>query len=178
MSLFFNMLEQWGASGRGSTESEYYLQLHFKPKLNHYNKVTKKCKYKLTDYCHMRGKFENEQQRGKSLENLGCVCKWDGDKGTGTSGRVCGDLGLRDARRGTCGHQVWDAGTCRTGTRGRQTQGRRGRGMWIIVATVGGKCDISHFPREYVLVKSAHPALLRVPSCLFTKRRLGEDPLY
>ena len=39
--------------------------------------------------------------------------------GTGTSGRVCGDLGLKDARRGTWGHQVWDAGTCGTGTRGR-----------------------------------------------------------
>ena len=25
----------------------------------------------------------------------------DGDKGTGTSGRVCGDLGLGDARQGT-----------------------------------------------------------------------------
>ena len=41
---------------------------------------------------------------------------WDGDKGTGTSGRVCGDLGLGDARRGTWGHQVWDTGTCGTGT--------------------------------------------------------------
>ena len=46
----------------------------------------------------------------------------------------------------------------------------------MIIAKVAGKCDISHFPREYVLVKSAHPALLRVPSCLFTKRRLGKDP--
>ena len=40
--------------------------------------------------------------------------------GTGTWGRVCGDLGLRDARLGTWGHQVWDAGL--------ETQGRRGRG--------------------------------------------------
>ena len=49
----------------------------------------------------------------------------------GTLGRVCGDLGLGDARGGTWGHlvwdagrmgrgDVWDAGTCRTGTRGRQ----------------------------------------------------------
>ena len=30
---------------------------------------------------------------------MGCVEKWNGDKGTGTSGRVCGDLGLGDARR-------------------------------------------------------------------------------
>ena len=52
--------------------------------------------------------------------------------GTGTSGRVCGDLGLGDARRGTWGHQVWDAWTCGTGTRGRQIKGRRGRGMWMI----------------------------------------------
>ena len=71
-----------------------------------------------------------------------CI-KVDGDKGTGTSGRVCGNLGLRDARRGTWGHQVWDAGTCGTGTQGRQIHGLRGHGMWMIIAKVGGKCDIS-----------------------------------
>ena len=38
--------------------------------------------------------------------------------GTGTSGRVCGDLGLGDARRGTWGRQVWDAGTSKTRTQG------------------------------------------------------------
>ena len=81
------------------------------------------------------------------------------------------------------GHQVWDVGKygtgkCGTGTQGRQIHGRRGRGMWIIIAKVGGKCDISHFRREYVLVKATHPALLGVPPCLFTKRRLGEDPLH
>ena len=57
--------------------------------------------------------------------------------GTGTRARghrdACvetWDLGKR--------HQVWDAGTCGTGT-----QGRRGRGMWTIIAKVGGKCNIS-----------------------------------
>ena len=35
------------------------------------------------------------------IKDLGCVYKWPGDKGTGTSGRVCGDLGLGDARLGT-----------------------------------------------------------------------------
>ena len=69
--------------------------------------------------------------------------------------------GLGDARRGTWGHQVWDAGTI------------------MIIEKVGGKCDISHFSREYVLVKATYPALLnRVPPCLFTKRTLGEDPLH
>ena len=29
----------------------------------------------------------------------------------GTSGRMCGDLGLGDVRRETSGHQVWDMGT-------------------------------------------------------------------
>ena len=48
--------------------------------------------------------------------------------------------------------------------------------MRLIIAKVGGKCNISHFPREYVLVKATHPALLKVPPRLFTKRRLGEDP--
>ena len=39
----------------------------------------------------------------------------------------------------------------------------------MIIAKVGGKCDISHFPPEYVLVNTTHPALL-------TKQGLGEDP--
>ena len=108
--------------------------------------------------------------------------------GTGTRGRghrdACvrtwdlemQDEGLEDIKYGTRGRG--DVGTCGTGTRGRQIQGRRGRAMWIIIAKVGSKCDISHFPREYVLVKATHPALLRVPPCLFTKRRLGEEPLH
>ena len=37
--------------------------------------------------------------------------------GTGTLGRVCGDLGFGDARGGTWGHQVWDTGTSNIGTR-------------------------------------------------------------
>ena len=89
-------------------------------------------------------------------------------------------LGHQDACVGT-----WDLGTrdeglgdIKYGTQGRQIQGRKGRGMRIIIAKVGGKSDISHFPREYVLVKATHPALLRVPPCLFTKRRLSEDPLH
>ena len=49
-------------------------------------------------------------------------------------------------------------------------------GTIMITEKVGGKCNISHFPREYVLVKTTHPALLRIPPCLFMKRRLGEDP--
>ena len=51
-------------------------------------------------------------------------------------------------------------------------------GTTMIIEKVGGKCDISHFPREYVLVKATHLALLRVPPCLFTKRRLGEDSVH
>ena len=40
-------------------------------------------------------------------------------------------------------------------------------GMIMITEKVGGKCDISHFPREYVLVKATDLAFLRVsPSCL------------
>ena len=65
---------------------------------------------------------------------------------------------------------VWegDAGTSNTGTQGTRD--------------VNNYCKsrkVSHFPREYiVLVKATHPALPRVPSCLFTKRRLGEDHLH
>ena len=53
-------------------------------------------------------------------------------------------------------------GTLNTGMRGRQIQGCGGC-EYIIIANVGGKCDISHFPREYVLVNAAHPTLLMVP---------------
>ena len=45
----------------------------------------------------------------------------------------------------------------------------------MIITKVGGKCNISHFSREYVLVKATHPDLLRVPPCLFTKRSLEES---
>ena len=103
--------------------------------------------------------------------------------GTGTRG-----WGHGDACIGT-----WDLGTrdeglddIKYGTRGRVGRGRGDfkhrdagdAGRIMIIGKVGGKCDISHFPREYVLVKATHPALLRVPPCLFTKRRLGEDPLH
>ena len=68
------------------------------------------------------------------------------------------------------------------GTRGRVVLGcgdvtNRDAGTIMIIEKVGGKGDISHFPRDYVLVKATHPALLRVPPCLFTKRRLGVDHL-
>ena len=33
----------------------------------------------------------------------------------------------------------------------------------MIIAKVAGKCDISQFHREYVLVNAAHPTLLMVP---------------
>ena len=62
--------------------------------------------------------------------------------GTGTRGR-----GHRDACVGT-----WDLGTrdeglgdVKYGTRGRQKLGRREPGMLMIIAKVGGKCDISFF---------------------------------
>ena len=103
--------------------------------------------------------------------------------GTGTRGR-----GHGDACVGT-----WDLGTqdegledIKYGTRGLVRLGRgdfKQRnagdvGTIMIIEKVGGKCDISHFPSECVLVKATHPALLRVPPCLFTKRRLGEHPLH
>ena len=85
---------------------------------------------------------------------------------------------------------TWDLGTrdegledIKYGTRGRGRGDFKHRdagdaGTTMIIEKVGGKCDISHFPREYVLVKATHPALLRVPPCLFTKRRLGEDSVH
>ena len=49
----------------------------------------------------------------KYIVNFGCQ-----KTGMGTLGRVCGDLGLRDARRGT-----WD-GDARRQIQGHRTQGR------------------------------------------------------
>ena len=105
----------------------------------------------------------------QKLQENGAVYK----SGTGTGGR-----GHRDAGVGTWDLGTWDEGledikygtwgrTCETGTRGRQIQGC---GMWIIIAN-----NNYHFSRKYVLVK---PDLLRVPPCLFTKQRLGEDLLH
>ena len=55
--------------------------------------------------------------------HMGCVETWDGDKGTGTSGRVCGNLrtrdeGLEDIKFGTRGRVGRDAGTSNTRTQG------------------------------------------------------------
>ena len=76
-----------------------------------------------------------------------------------------------------------------TGTRGRgrgtgtwdlrtSSMGRGDAGTTMIIEKSEVNADISHFPREYVLVKATHIALLRVPPCLFTKRRLGEDSVH
>ena len=84
--------------------------------------------------------------------------------------------GTWDACVGTWGRETRDLGTSSMG-RGDVWDGDAGTIM--IIEKVGGKCDISHFPHEYVLVKATYPALLkRVPPCLFTKRTLGEDPLH
>ena len=53
-----------------------------------------------------------------------------------------GDLGLRDARRGTWGHQVWNAGTC--GTETRDVKYRDAKTL-MNIAKFGDKCDISFF---------------------------------
>ena len=63
------------------------------------------------DAQNIRQKFCRVRNRVERF--YGAVCK----SVTGTLGRVCGDMGLGDARRRTWGHQVWDAGTCGTGTR-------------------------------------------------------------
>ena len=55
--------------------------------------------------------------------------------GTGTRGRGHRDacVGTWDLGRGGIrGHQVWDAGTSGTGTRGRQIQGRKGTRVGIL----------------------------------------------
>ena len=55
------------------------------------------------------------------------------------------DLGLGDARQGTWGHQVWDAGTCGTETWDIKY---RDTGTLIIIAKVEGKCNISFFVKK------------------------------
>ena len=79
--------------------------------------------------------WPSQQYKNRGRKRLCIKVGWrqgDGDIRT----RV---WGLLDARRGTWGHQVWDVRKDGTGTRQRQIQGR---GIWIIIAKVGGKCDI------------------------------------
>ena len=90
---------------------------------------------------------------------------WDACVGTCDSGTR--DEGLGNIKYGTRGRVGRGRGTSNTGTRGTRD-----------VNDYCDNCDFSHFPREYVLVKAAHPTLLTVPPCLFTKQRLGEDPLH
>ena len=95
--------------------------------------------------------------------------------GTGTRD---GDMETRVWGLGTWGRETRDLRTSSMG-RGDFKQRNAGDvGTLMIIEKVGGKCDISHFPSEYVLMKATHPALLRVPPCLFTKRRFGEHPLH
>ena len=71
---------------------------------------------------------------------------------------VCEDLELGAMRRATWGHQELDAGTCGMGTRDVKN---RDAGTLLIIEKVGGNCNISHFPLEYVLVnETLHPTLL------------------
>ena len=60
--------------------------------------------------------------------------------------------GLGDIKYGTRERLGWRRRTSNTGTHGTR--------MWMIIAKVGGKCDVSHFSREYVLVKAAHCSTL------------------
>ena len=69
--------------------------------------------------------------------------------GTGTLGRVYRDLGLGDARRGTRGREVQDAGTQNTG-RGDAKYGTRGReirdaGMRTRIVSVPAKVGGNYF---------------------------------
>ena len=75
----------------------------------------------------------------------------DGDMGThvwefGTSGCESRDLGTSRMGRG----DMWD------GDVGRQKQGRRGCGMWMIITKVRGKCDISFFVKMCYLWSTLH----------------------
>ena len=63
--------------------------------------------------------------------------------GTGTLRRECGDLGHGDARRGTWGHQVGDAGTGGTGMLYVKYRDMGDTRTLMIIAKVRGKCDLS-----------------------------------
>ena len=60
--------------------------------------------------------------------------------GTGTLRREYGDLGHGDARRGTWGHQVGDAGTGGTGMRYVKYRDMGDTRTLMIIAKVRGKC--------------------------------------
>ena len=90
----------------------------------------------------------------------------DGDIGTRAWGLGTWERETRDLRTSSMGREdVWD-GDVRTSNTG--TQGTRDyRKSWEVNAI-----------SVTFLVKATHPAPLRVPPWLFTKRRLGEDSLH
>ena len=64
--------------------------------------------------------------------------------GTGTLGRVCGDLGLGDIKYWTRGHVGRRRGTSNTGK----------RGTLMMIAKVRVKCDISFFVKMCYLLST------------------------
>ena len=103
--------------------------------------------------------------------------------GTGTRGQ-----GHRDACVGTWDVGTWDEGLedINYGTRGRVGRGRgdvkyRDPGEvgceWLLQKSQINAISVTFLVNMFWW-KETHPALLRVPPCLFTKRRLGEDPLH
>ena len=85
-------------------------------------------------------------------------------------GQGDGDIGTRVWGLGTWGRETRDLRTSSMGRGDVKNRDAGDAGCEKIIAKVGGKCDISHFPREYVLVKATHPTLLRVPPRLFTTK--------
>ena len=69
----------------------------------------------------------------------------------------------------TRGRETRDLGTSSMGRGGRVGRGRGTSNTetreTLDVNDYCDNCDFSHFPREYVLVKAAHPTLLTVPPC-------------
>ena len=110
--------------------------------------------------------FHSELQQQTNIVNTQKSPPWACDKGCAEacaerfsalkSETVCDlrtwDEGLGDIKYGTRERLGWRRRTSNTGTHGTR--------MWMIIAKVGGKSDVSHFSREYVLVKAAHCSTL------------------
>ena len=81
-------------------------------------------------------------------------------------GQGDGGMGTRVWGLGTWGRETKDLRTSSMGRGDFKHRDAGDAGTIVIIAKVEGKYDISHFPRDYVLLKATHPALLRIPPAL------------
>ena len=143
------------------------LQLDFKCFIFSLKNIANLLKLKLTS----RNRKLNERDHQGITRLWLCIKvgrgQGDGDIGTRVWGLGTWGRETRDLRTSTMGRgDVWEAGDA--GEAGCE---------WLLQKSQVNAISVTFLVNMFWW-KETHPALLRVPPCLFTKRRLGEDPLH